>query len=141
MNKRVLIIGVVGIAGIGAYLYFNSKMKKATTETVDNSESLISVPPKGEVLSSPEEVLETAKKIIDAKGLASKVYLLRIERAKLNSEPIRSGFLSTNEAVKLALQKIKNEKIKELDQKIIDIDKLINALGYQEANGNIVKIV
>lgn len=140
MNKRVVIISVLGLFGIGAYFYFNSKSKTTTVlaekETIgQNENSLISVPSKGEVLSTPEEVLEMAQKITDAKGLASKLYLLRIERAKLISSPTKTGISF------LSLKSINDKKIKDLDQQIKDIEKLINALGYTELNGNIVKIV
>lgn len=142
MNKRVIIISVVGLVGVGAYFYFNSKLKTTTVSTGQetknqNEDSLISVPSKGEVLSTPEEVLEMAQKITDAKGLASKLYLLRIERAKLVSYPTKSGISFLNSSIKL----INDKKIKDLDQQIKDLEKLINALGYTELNGNIVKIV
>lgn len=122
-TKRVLIIGVVGVLGIGAYLYFRPKNTKGVDASLlENASSGINVPPKGTVLSTPQEVADTAKKIADAKGLAVKIQELRNKKNKIG------GLARTLKA-------------KVIDQQIADIEKVLNSLGYTELNGNIVKIV
>ena len=122
-TKRVLIIGAVGVLGIGAYLYFRPKNTKGIDSSLlENKSSGISVPPKGTVLSSPQEVADTAKKIADAKGLAGKINDLRNQKKKI-------GGLS------------RNVRIKKIDQEIADIEKVLNSLGYTELNGKLVNIV
>lgn len=122
-TKRVLIIGVVGVLGIGAYLYFRPKNTKGVDASLlENASSGINVPPKGTVLSTPQEVADTAKKIADAKGLAVKIQDLRNKKNKIG------GLARTLKA-------------KVIDQQIADIEKVLNSLGYTELNGNIVKIV
>lgn len=124
-TKRVLIIGAVGVLGVGAYLYFRPKNTKGVDASLlENASSGINVPPKGTVLSTPQEVADTAKKIADAKGLAVKIQDLRNKKNKIG------GLLATR-----AL------KAKVIDQQIADIEKVLNSLGYTELNGNIVKIV
>lgn len=122
-TKRVLIIGAVGVLGIGAYLYFRPKNTKGVdANLLENPSSGISVPPKGTVLSTPQEVADTAKKIADAKGLAVKIKDLRNKKNKIG------GLARTLKA-------------KVIDQQIADIEKVLNSLGYTELNGNIVNIV
>jgi hypothetical protein len=122
-TKRVLIIGAVGVLGIGAYLYFRPKNTKGIDASLlENASSGINVPPKGTVLSTPQQVADTAKKIADAKGLAVKIKDLRNQKNKI-------GGLS------------RTVRIKKIDQEIADIEKVLNSLGYTELNGNIVKIV
>lgn len=122
-TKRVLIIGAVGVLGIGAYLYFRPKNTKGIDASLlENASSGINVPPKGTVLSTPQEVADTAKKIADAKGLAVKIQDLRNKKNKIG------GLARTLKA-------------KVIDQQIADIEKVLNSLGYTELNGNIVKIV
>lgn len=122
-TKRVLIIGAVGVLGIGAYLYFRPKNTKGVDASLlENASSGINVPPKGTVLSTPQEVADTAKKIADAKGLAVKIQELRNKKNKIG------GLARTLKA-------------KVIDQQIADIEKVLNSLGYTELNGNIVKIV
>jgi hypothetical protein len=144
MNQRVVIVGVIGIVGVGAYFYFNSKLKKPTTEIVDNSQSLISVPPKGFVLSTPEEVVDTAKKITDAKGLARNINNSRLEKENMISNP-RQYFIGKIPRILLGskqyLDKKIAEKISAFDQQIVDMEKTLSSLGYKEVNGNIVRIV
>jgi hypothetical protein len=122
-TKRVLIIGAVGVLGIGAYLYFRPKNTKGIDASLlENASSGISVPPKGTVLSSPQEVADTAKKIQDAKGLVTQINNLRVQRKKIGG----------------GLRAIKAKKI---DQQIADIEKVLNSLGYTELNGKLVNIV
>lgn len=140
-TKRILIIGGVAVLGIGAYLYFRPKNTKGIDSSIlENPSSGINVPPKGTTLSTPEEVADTAQKIQDAKGLAKKIYDLRIKRDKLKSNPRQSfpigKIINTN-----ALLTVANSQIKKIDQEIADIEKVLNSLGYTELNGNIVKIV
>ncbi len=140
-TKKILIVGAVAVLGVGAYLYFRPKNTKGVDASLlENPSSGINVPPKGTTLSTPEQVAETAKKIADAKGLAKKIYDLRIKRDKLKSNPRQSfpigSIINTN-----ALLTVANSQIKKIDQEIADIEKVLNSLGYTELNGNIVKIV
>jgi hypothetical protein len=122
-TKRVLIIGAVVVLGIGAYLYFRPKNTKGIDASLlENASSGISVPPKGTILSTPQQVADTAKKIADAKGLAVKIKDLRSQKNKIGG----------------VLRAIKAKKI---DQKIADIEKVLNSLGYTELNGKLVNIV
>jgi phenylalanyl-tRNA synthetase alpha subunit len=136
MNQKVIVIGVLGIASIGAYVYFSSKFKADKTKLVDNSKSLISVPPKGTVLSSPEEVADVAKKNADAKALAKKIQELNKEK-----ESYKAKISSSTSADVNGLNYEYSKKIEEIDLQISDFRKFINNLGFEEVNGNIVKIV
>jgi hypothetical protein len=104
-------------------LYFRPKNTKGIDASLlENASSGISVPPKGTILSTPQQVADTAKKIADAKGLAVKIKDLRSQKNKIGG----------------VLRAIKAKKI---DQKIADIEKVLNSLGYTELNGKLVNIV
>jgi CCR4-NOT transcriptional regulation complex NOT5 subunit len=110
MNKKLIIIGVLGLAGAGAFFYFKSKNKlgkndtpssagglvptsgtsvlpTSTTSTTTTPTSTLSVPPTqssvtiGEVtLTTPVQVVETAIKIAEAKNIATQILNLRNQK-------------------------------------------------------------
>jgi len=150
-TKRVLIIGAVGVLSVGAYLYFRPKKTDnlATGTSVGelgNPNSLISVPPKGTVITSPEEVEKIAQKIADAKALAIKIDDLKTQRRQLALMPnVTSGvgiFGGGRGVGGTSLQDlIRSTRSKALDTQIADLEKLITDLGYAEVNGKITQIV
>ncbi len=112
MNKKLIIIGVLGLAGAGAFLYFKSKNKLGKNDIpssagslvppTDNSvlpttktttpTSTISVPPTqssvtiGEVtLTTPVQVVETAIKISEAKNIANEILNLRNQKNRYDT--------------------------------------------------------
>lgn len=152
-TKRVLIIGAVGVLSVGAYLYFRPKKTVVTGTDSSNSglpsanpNSLISVPPKGTVITSPEEVEKIAQKIADAKALAIKIDDLKTQRRQLALMPnVTSGvgiFGGGRGVGGTSLQDlIRSTRSKALDTQIADLEKLITDLGYAEVNGKITQIV
>ena len=107
MNKKLIIIGVLGLAGAGAFFYFKSKNKLGKndtpssrmveippsgtsvlpTTTTTTPTSTLSVPPTqssvtiGEVtLTTPVQVVETAIKIAEAKNIATQILNLRNQK-------------------------------------------------------------
>jgi hypothetical protein len=149
-TKRVLIIGAVGVLSVGAYLYFRPKKTnnaEAGTQMagVPNPNSLITVPPTGAVITSPEEVEKIAQKIADAKALAIKIDDLKTQRRKIALMPNAlsgSGIFGAGGIGGGSLQNlIRSSRTKELDTQIADLEKLITDLGYAEVNGKITKIV
>ena len=145
MDKKAVIIGGVIVLGLGAYFYFKPK-KTGTDSSMSglppaNTNSQISVPPTGEVITSPEEVEKIAQKIADAKALAIKIDNLKTERRQLALAPtISSGFFG-GIGGESTQNFIRSVKTKELDTQIADLEKLITDLGYAEVNGKITKIV
>ena len=145
MDKKAVIIGGVIVLGLGAYFYFKPK-KTGTDNSMSglppaNTNSQISVPPTGEVITSPEEVEKIAQKIADAKALAIKIDNLKTERRQLALAPtISSGFFG-GIGGESTQNFIRSVKTKELDTQIADLEKLITDLGYAEVNGKITKIV
>lgn len=144
MNKKVIIVAVLGLVGVGAYFYFKDKSKTQEILEGKANDSSLKVPPKGQVLSNPEEVIETAKKITDAKALAKKINLLRLEKEDMISNPKKffSGkipFTMLNNNVYL----ISKTQLKSqfYDSQIADAESLIKNLGFKEVNGNIIQIV
>jgi hypothetical protein len=150
-TKRVLIIGAVGVLSVGAYLYFRPKKPVVTGTDSSNSglptanpNSLITVPPKGTVITSPEEVEKIAQKIADAKALAIKIDDLKTQRRQLALMPnVTSGVGIFGGGIGgTGLQDlIRSTRSKALDTQIADLEKLITDLGYAEVNGKITQIV
>ena len=144
MNRNIIIVSVLGLVGVGAYFYFKDKSntnKILAGQTNDNS---LNVPPKGTVLSNPEEVIELAKKITDAKGLARNINALRLEKEDMISNP-RKFFIGKVPRVLLNNEAYLGSKIQkrvvDFDQQINSFESLIKNLGYKEVNGNAVQIV
>jgi len=144
MNKKVIIVSVLGLVGVGAYFYFKDKSKTQEILESKPSDNSLNVPPKGTVLSNPEEVLETAKKITDAKGLARNINSLRLEKESMLSNPKRffigkgSGLMINNKAY---LDSKIQRRVVDFDQQINSFESLIKNLGFKEVNGNAVQIV
>jgi hypothetical protein len=172
MNKTVIIIGSIALLGVGAYFYFKPKSTGATgadpmgtdamgtgtgttgtgagantigagtTGTIGGSTS---VPPTGTVLTTPEQVADTAKKIAEAKSLATKISDLRTKRnsylvISLKEYAVASGneFWKDNDRM---LTTLKANDITKLEKEIKDLDEKLGMLGYMEVNGSITKIV
>jgi hypothetical protein len=144
MNKKVIIVSVLGLVGVGAYFYFKDKSKTQEILESKPSDNSLNVPPKGTVLSNPEEVLETAKKITDAKGLARNINSLRLEKESMLSNP-KKFFISKGLGVMINNKAYLDSKIQrrvvDFDQQINSFESLIKNLGFKEVNGNAVQIV
>jgi len=144
MNKKVIIVSVLGLVVVGAYFYFKDKSKTQEILESKPSDNSLNVPPKGTVLSNPEEVLETAKKITDAKGLARNINSLRLEKEKMLSNP-KKFFISKGLGVMINNKAYLDSKIQrrvvDFDQQINSFESLIKNLGFKEVNGNAVQIV
>lgn len=157
MNKTAVIIGSVLVLGVGAYFYFKPKKTVATgtgtsgtgtseTETTSTGTTgTTSVPSTGTTLTTPAEVEDLAKKIAEAKSLATKISDLRTKRSSylvisLRDYATASGneFFSTNN---LMLKTLKEQEIAKLEKEIKDLDEQLGKLGYMEVNGSITKIV
>ena len=144
MNKKVIIAGVLGLVGVGAYFYFKDKSKTQEILESKPSDNSLNVPPKGTVLSNPEEVLETAKKITDAKGLARNINSLRLEKESMLSNP-KKFFITKGLGVminnKAYLDSKIQRRVEDFDSKINSFESLIKNLGYKEVKGVAVQIV
>jgi len=144
MNKKVIIVSVLSLVGVGAYFYFKDKSKTQEILESKPSDNSLNVPPKGTVLSNPEEVLETAKKITDAKGLARNINSLRLEKESMLSNP-KKFFITKGLGVMINNKAYLDSKIQrrvvDFDQQINSFESLIKNLGFKEVNGNAVQIV
>lgn len=153
MNKTTIIvsIGALTLLGVGAYLYFKPKTKEATTgssgvlgQTGSGEVPVASVPQTGTTLETPQQVAETAKKMAEAKELASKITELKKGRTALLLRPLSyfgigtSSIFSSNNSI---LTSIKNTAVANTDKKIRELEIQLSKLGYTELNGNLVKIV
>ena len=146
MDKKYVIIGGLVVLGLGAYFYFKPKKTDnlGTGTSVGgftNPNSQISVPPTGEVITSPEEVEKIAQKIADAKALAIKIDALKTERRQIALQPSGQGGVFGGIGGERVQILIRSARTKELDTQIADLEKLITDLGYAEVNGKITKIV
>jgi hypothetical protein len=144
MNKKVIIVAVLGLVGVGAYFYFKEKLKTNKILEGQTSDNSLNVPPKGTALSNPEEVIELAKKITDAKGLARSINALKLEKESMLSNPkqffrgkVPSIFLNNKEYLAPKIQR----RVEDFDSKINSFESLIKNLGFKEVNGNAVQIV
>lgn len=144
MNKKVIIVAVLGLVGVGAYFYFKDKSKTNKILEGQTSDNSLNVPPKGTALSNPEEVVELAKKITDAKGLARSINALKLEKESMLSNPkqffrgkVPSIFLNSKEYLAPKIQR----RVVDFDSKINSFESLIKNLGFKEVNGNAVQIV
>jgi hypothetical protein len=165
MNKTAVIIGSVALLGVGAYFYFKPKSigttgsettgtgttgagttgGTSTGATETSGAGTTSVPPTGTVLTTPEQVAETAKKIADAKDLATKISDLRTKRTKYLMLPLSeyaresgNSFWANNQDM---LSSLRNSDITAIDKQIKNLNEEIGKLGYMEVNGSITKIV
>lgn len=144
MNKKVIIVAVLGLVGVGAYFYFKDKSNTKKILEGQTSDNSLNVPPKGTALSNPEEVVELAKKITDAKGLARSINALRLEKEDMISNP-RKFFIGKVPRIMLNNKAYLDSKIQkrvvDFDQQINSFESLIKNLGFKEVNGNAVQIV
>jgi hypothetical protein len=159
MNKTVVIAGSFLVLGVGAYLYFRPKKTVTTgagttgagttgadtTGTGTTGTGTTSVPPTGTTLSTPAQVEDLAKKIAEAKSLATKISDKRTKRSSylvisLRDYAVASGneFWANNDQM---LKVLKTNEIAKLEKEIQELDEQIGKLGYMEVNGSIAKIV
>jgi hypothetical protein len=141
MNKKVIIVGVLGLVGIGIYFYLKDESKTNKILTGQTSDNSLNVPPKGTALSNPEEVIELAKKITDAKNLAKKINNLRLEKENMISNPKKFFKPSVLFSSKKYLDSKIKKSSEDFDQQINSFESLIKNLGYKEVKGVAVQIV
>ena len=159
MNKTVIIAGSVLVLGVGAYFYFKPKKTgttgsgttgsgttgTGTTGTETTGTGSTSVPPTGTTLTTPEQVEETAKKIAEARSLATKIYDLKNKRNSYMTSSSKDFANSSNNTFWLnnerMLKMIKDQKIAGLEKEIKDLDEKLALLGYAEVNGSITRII
>jgi hypothetical protein len=126
MNKKVVIISVLGLVGVGVYLYFNNKSK--------TNKTLASTPPVSEI-ANLEQSQEAIKIKQDIKDLATSIKAKRDATIVLQSQMKPNNFLP-NRAFNSA---ISNNIINIQNTINVDVAKL-KELGYTELNGSAVKI-
>ena len=157
MNKIVIITGSVALLGVGAYFYFKTKstgkdvgsLSGGTLGSIANNPTsslgTTSVPPTGTTLTTPEQVQDTAKKIAEARSLATQISDLKTKRnSYINSSLKDFSKLSNNSfwANNLQMLKtIKEQQIGDLEKQIKALDEKLALLGYAEVNGSISKII
>lgn len=159
MNKTVVIIGSVLVLGVGAYFYFKPK-KTGTTGTgtsgtgtsgADTTGSdttgtgTTSVPPTGTTLSTPAQVEDLAKKIAEARSLATQILDKRTRRTSImimNQRDYETliGRTFSGYGSELAFKFNKEQEIKNLDEQMKNLDEQLGKLGYMEVNGSISRI-
>jgi hypothetical protein len=156
-TKKILIIGSVAVLGVGAYFYFKPKGKGNETNSLSGGTSgsipnnpatpsgTTSVPPTGTTLTTPEQVEETAKKIAEARSLATKIYDLKNKRNSYMTSSSRdfanssnNTFWSNNESM---LKLLRQQQISLVEKEIKELDEKLALLGYAEVNGSITKII
>ena len=156
-TKKILIVGAVAVLGVGAYFYFKPKSKGNETNSLSGgtsgsipnnpatSSGTTSVPPTGTTLTTPEQVEETAKKIAEARSLATKIYDLKNKRNSYMTSSSKDFANSSNNTFWLnnerMLKMIKDQKIAGLEKEIKDLDEKLALLGYAEVNGSITRII
>lgn len=147
MNKAVVVIGSLAVLGVGVCFYLNQKKQDSEASVGSstsglpkaNSSSQISVPPKGEVITTPEEVVKIAQKILDAKALALKINGLKTKREELALQPkVKGSSVFKSGAIESV---VRDKKVKAINKQISDLEKLLTNLGYSEVSGKLIKIV
>lgn len=125
MNKKVIIISVLGLVGLGAFFYFKPKneakdkgsstggslssasdspsLPSNTTPTSTTPTSTLSAPPtqtsvtiNDVVLTTPAQVVETAFKISEAKSIASQIFDLRNKKNRWANLSMRDYATESN---------------------------------------------
>jgi len=159
MNKTVLVIGVLALAGVGAYFYFKPKTTGATTGlgglsgfgTSDSgATSTTPVPPTGTQLTTPQQVEEIAVKIATARDLTKRICELK-KQYKITTDEMNDfmNFTSapTNYGTSLGAtmstaQALHQQALlrKKAVQEVADSIKKLQELGYKENNCEMVKI-
>jgi hypothetical protein len=159
MNKKVIIISVLGLVGIGAFFYFKPKNEakdkgsstggslssasdnpslpsNTTTSTSTTPTSTLSAPPtqtsvtiNDVVLTTPAQVVETAFKISEAKSIASQIFDLRNKKNRWANLSMRD--YATESGKQFWIGKRDGDKMLELlkNTSLADIDNQIKALN------------
>ena len=151
MKKSVLyIVGAVALIGVGAIIFLKKKNNKDKDKLAElqNLTTNVGVGTKSSdavTKDNAKDILESAKKIAEAKSLATQISDLRNKRnstiaMSLNDFARQTGHLSNGFGAEAALKFYKEQEIKDLDQKIKNLDEEIGKLGYMEVNGSIAKI-
>ena len=151
-NKTAVIIGSVVLLGVGAFIYFKPKAiptagagtsGAGTSGAGTSSSGTTNLPSTETVLTTPQEVIEVAKKMAEAKDLATKISDLRNKKNRYLSISLKdyateAGYLSSPSGYwKIYL----DSEIVVINNKIKDLDEQIGKLGYMEVNGSITKIL
>ncbi len=147
MNKKVLIFGGVALVSLVAFFYLKPKLKSLKTMAGLGSDTAgESIPPKGAVLTSPEEVEAITVKIATARDLTKTICDLKkeynITQYELSVFMNFSGFSSfmSNATSVGQSNAIRMKKRKEAINTIINSVKELKDLGYKEDNCKTVKI-
>jgi hypothetical protein len=152
-TKKILIVGAVAVLGVGAYFYFKPKSKVNETDSLSggtsgsipnnpaSSSGTTSVPPTGTTLSTLEKVEENAKRMAEARSLATKIYDLKNKRNSYMNSTLRNfaelsnnSFWSNNESM---LKLLRKQQISEIEKEIKDLDIKLSMLGFVEQNGSV----
>jgi hypothetical protein len=159
MKKAIIIIGGLTVIGVGTYLFFKSKKITVDTKGMDTngtstgipntgttstSTGSTTIPPTGTILTTPEQVADTAKKIAEAKSLATQISDLRIKRNSyiaMSLNEFKKFFSNQTFWNDTSAQSFKDNQIKILLTSIKTLDEKLGKLGYMEVNGSITKIV
>ena len=152
MNKKVIIISVLGLVGVGAFFYFkpkseakdkdsskggalgstsdNPSLPSNTTQTSTTPTSTLSVPPtqtsvtiNDVVLTTPAQVVETAFKISEAKNIATQISDLKNKKNLYPTLNLRDWARETN-----ARWKFESQLPRLREQSLIGIDAQIKEL-------------
>jgi len=159
MNNKVVIIGLIALAGISAFFYFKPKNEaknkrsstggslssasdnpslpsNTTTSTSTTPTSTLSAPPtqtsvtiNDVVLTTPAQVVETAFKISEAKSIASQIFDLRNKKNRWANLSMRD--YATESGKQFWIGKRDGDKMLELlkNTSLADIDNQIKALN------------
>lgn len=157
MNKTAIIVGVLALAGVGAYFYLKPKKTSETPKALGGLSGLGSsvadtettsttpVPSSGTTLSTPQQVEDVAKKIAEAKSLATKIFDLRNKRNSYMIMSLKDFAVASNNTFflnkDLMLKALRDNEIRSIENSIKSLDEQLGKLGYMEVNGSIVKIV
>lgn len=121
MNKKVIIISVLGLVGVGAFFYFKPKSKaqdkdSSTVEALDSTSgntdlsNKTDVAPTDNVLNTPEQVQETSPASLS--DLQAIVYLIKYPdlNSAFNSNLLRAKehWISLGKSEKRTIPLIKN---------------------------------
>jgi hypothetical protein len=137
--------GGTGASGTGASTTGASTTGASTTgaSTTGASTTGASVPSAGTVLSTPAQVEDMAKKIAEARSLATKIADLKKKKTNMASMPIRQWgvtFFGSVGRTNNQLDFIRKARLASLDKEIKALDEQLAKLGYVEVNGGIVKL-
>jgi hypothetical protein len=120
-----------------------STSSSGTLSAGTSSSGTTNLPSTETVLTTPQEVIEVAKKMAEAKDLATKISDLRNGKNRYLSLSLlayatETGMSNYPEA---RWKEFRDTMIAGIDKQIKDLNEQIGKLGYMEVNGGIVKIV